>query len=84
VFSTGSAAGIFDMVIVASTARYVFDLADRDAGGWVVPLGASGHPGSPHFADQHQAWADGELLPIISDWSRLERDATARLQLSPR
>jgi len=82
VFATGSPIGIFDMVIVGSTARYVFDLADRDAGGWIVPLGASGHPASPHFADQHQRWSDGELLPIVSDWSRLEDKATARLQLS--
>jgi penicillin amidase len=70
------------MVIVGSTARYVFDLADRDAGGWIVPLGVSGHPASPHFADQHQRWADGELLPIVSEWSRLEHEATARLQLA--
>ena len=83
VFATGSPIGIFDMVIVGSTARYVFDLADRDAGGWIVPLGASGHPASPHFADQHQRWADGELVPIVSDWSRLERQATAQLQLFP-
>jgi penicillin amidase len=33
VFATGSPIGVFDMVIVGSTARYVFDLADRDAGG---------------------------------------------------
>jgi penicillin amidase len=83
VFATGNPIGIFDMVIVGSTARYVFDLADRDAGGWIVPLGASGHPASPHFSDQHQRWADGELLPIVSDWSRLEHEATARLHLSP-
>ncbi len=83
VFATGSPIGIFDMVIVGSTARYVFDLADRDAGGWIVPLGPSGHPASPHFADQHQRWADGELLPIVSDWSRLEREATAQLRLLP-
>jgi penicillin amidase len=83
VFATGSPIGIFDMVIVGSTARYVFDLGDRDAGGWIVPLGASGHPASPHFADQHQRWADGELLPIVSDWPRLEREATAQLRLSP-
>jgi penicillin amidase len=83
VFATGSPIGVFDMVIVGSTARYVFDLADRDAGGWIVPLGASGHPASPHFADQHQRWADGELLPIVSDWPRLEHEATAQLRLSP-
>ena len=31
-----------------SVARYVFDAADWDNSRWVVPLGASGHPGSRH------------------------------------
>ncbi len=48
----------------APTARYVWDLADRAAGGWVVPLGASGDPRSPHHTDQHTAWARGALVPI--------------------
>jgi len=46
------------------SARYVWDLADRSAGGWVVPLGASGDPTSPHHRDQHDAWATGRLVPI--------------------
>ena len=35
-----------------SVARFVFDLSDWQRSAWVVPLGASGHPGSPHYADQ--------------------------------
>ena len=30
----------------------VFDLSYWERVGWIVPLGASGHPGSPHYADQ--------------------------------
>lgn len=48
----------------APTARYVWDLSDRAAGGWAVPLGASGDPASPHHTDQHAAWVSGALLPI--------------------
>ena len=42
VFATSHAAGRGFAVTGASVARYVFDLADWDDGGWVVPLGASG------------------------------------------
>ena len=31
---------------------------------WIVPLGASGDPASPHFADQQRTWAAGELVPM--------------------
>ena len=37
------------IVTSASMARYVFDTANWDNSRWVVPLGASGHPGSPHL-----------------------------------
>ena len=40
-----------------SVTRFVFDLSDWRRSAWVVPLGASGHPGSPHYADQSAAWA---------------------------
>ena len=53
-----------------SVARYVWDLADRQRGGWVVPLGASGAPG-PHHHDQLDAWAAAELLPLVTDWDEL-------------
>jgi len=47
-----------------SVARYVFDLADWDASGWVVPHGVSGVRGSGHDLDQRSAWLAGELLPM--------------------
>jgi penicillin G amidase len=47
-----------------SVARYVWDLAGPHRGGWVVPLGASGDPASPHHRDQTDAWAAGLLYPL--------------------
>lgn len=68
---TSSYPGQTDVCSRGSVARYVWDLADRGAGGWVVPTGASGMPGDPHAADQLDAWTAGELVPIVSDWDRL-------------
>jgi penicillin amidase len=42
--------------------RMVADLADADAGLWQTEVaGVSGHPGSPHYSDQIDGWALGEL-----------------------
>lgn len=54
-----------------SVARYVWDLDDREAGGWVVPTGAVATPGHPHHHDQLPLWAAGELAPIVTDWADL-------------
>lgn len=67
----------------ASVARYVFDLADRDASGWIVPLGAAGDARDPHAFDQAEAWSRAELLPIIGDRERLRAVAAARTRLDP-
>lgn len=56
----------------ASVARYVFDLADRDRSGWIVPLGADGDPRGAHAVDQADHWAAGHLLSVTSDRARLE------------
>ena len=67
---TGGSPGLTADAYRGSVARYVWDLADRQHGGWVVPLGASGAPG-PHHHDQLDAWAAAELLPLVTDWDRL-------------
>ncbi|TWH04274.1 penicillin amidase [Nocardioides sp. J9] len=43
-------------------ARWVWDLAGDSR--WVVPLGASGDPASPHHHDQQAAWAAGRTIPL--------------------
>lgn len=49
---------------LSSCARYVFDVADWDNSGWVVPHGVSGVRGSGHDLDQRAAWASCGLVPM--------------------
>ncbi len=58
-----------------SAARYVFDLSDWDGSIWITPLGASGHPGSPHYADQAPAWSDVKAAPMLYSWDRIAEEA---------
>jgi penicillin G amidase len=71
---TASYPGLTDECYRGSVARYVWDLADRQASGWVVPLGADGDPRRPHHHDQLDLWAAGELVPVVTDWDRLTED----------
>jgi penicillin amidase len=73
---TASVPGISDVCVRGSVARWVWDLADRDASRWGVPFGASGDPRSPHFADQLAAWADAETVPVVTDWTLLRHEET--------
>jgi penicillin amidase len=68
---TGWLPGITDEAYRGSVARYVWDLDDRSRSRWVVPLGSSGDPRSPHHADQLEPWASARLLPVELDWQRL-------------
>jgi len=63
--------------VTGSTARYVWDLGNRADSRWIVPLGASGDPASPHLADQLEHWSRGELIPVVDD------DVTATVTLRP-
>ncbi|HTO06981.1 MAG TPA: penicillin acylase family protein [Myxococcota bacterium] len=65
-----------------SVARYVFDLADWERCGWVVPHGVSGDPASPHFADQLLAWTETRLLPMRYDWRGIEAAARTRTRVA--
>ena len=72
------------VVTGTSVARYVFDLADWDNSQWIVPLGASGHPGSPHYADQAPIWAEVKLVPMKYEWSQIASAAESHQKLVPR
>ena len=64
VLAAASAPGVTDRAYGGPVARYVWDLADRDASGWVVPFGASGVPGDEHFTDQTPDWLEGSLRRV--------------------
>lgn len=74
VLSTSSVPGYTDRSARASAARYVWDLADRERSGWIVPFGASGVAGDPHHEDQLPLWLRGELAPVTTDWNRLTKE----------
>ncbi|GAA3986434.1 hypothetical protein GCM10022384_38190 [Streptomyces marokkonensis] len=74
VLCTSAVPGLTDRAARGPAARYVWDLADRRDSRWVVPLGASGVPGSPHHRDQRQPWLDGELVPVVTDFARLTKE----------
>ena len=67
----------------ASVNRYVHDPSDWTKSLWIAPLGASGHPGSPHYTDQQQTWAAVETIPQLWDWDEIERTAETVQILSP-
>ncbi|MFJ3778651.1 penicillin acylase family protein [Streptomyces sp. NPDC090075] len=72
VLCTSAVPGLTDRSARGPAARYVWDLADRDHSLWVVPLGSDGVPGTPHHTDQLPLWLKGELVPVSTDWDRLE------------
>ena len=77
VMSTSSLPGLTDVCVRGSAARYAWDLADRSASGWVVPLGASGVLGEPHHHDQLPLWLRGQLAPVQG--SLIPEDGAVRL-----
>ncbi|WP_123516979.1 penicillin acylase family protein [Streptomyces sp. 2132.2] len=73
--ATSSVPGFTDLSARASAARYVWDLARREDSLWAVPLGADGVAGSPHHRDQLPYWARCELVPVVTDWTRLTKES---------
>ncbi|MEE4191589.1 MAG: penicillin acylase family protein [Halieaceae bacterium] len=51
-------------VIHGATVRAVGEMAPAPIFQSVIPAGQSGHPLSPHYADQFPAWMAGDLLPM--------------------
>ena len=72
VLCTSAVPGLTDLSARGPAARFVWDLARREDSLWVVPLGASGVAGSPHYRDQLPLWLKGDLVPVITDFTRLE------------
>ena len=66
-----------------SVNRYIHDPSDWKRSRWISPLGASGHPASPHYADQAKLWADVEFIPQLWDWQEIEQKAETTQLLEP-
>ncbi|MCD7440041.1 penicillin acylase family protein [Streptomyces lincolnensis] len=75
VLCTSAVPGWSDVSARGPAARYVWDLARREDSLWVVPFGASGVPGSAHHRDQLPLWTEGDLVPVVTDWDRLEKES---------
>lgn len=63
--------------------RYAFDVGDWENSLWTVFHGASGHPGSPHYTDQHKTWAAAKMTPMRYAWDGLEAEAESKQVLKP-
>jgi penicillin amidase len=69
--------------IHGATYRQLFDLADWDRGLATSAPGQSGQPGSPHYDDLAQMWADGEYFPLAFSRAKVEEVTRHRLWLRP-
>lgn len=63
--------------------RYIHDPSNWSNGRWIVPLGSSGHPASPHFSDQQNMWAKIETIPQLWDWDEIASNAETTQRLLP-
>ena len=66
-----------------SVARYSFDLSDWSNCLWAVPLGSSGHPGSPHYSGQTEVWRQVQMVPMHYDWGRIAAGCETIQRLEP-
>ena len=79
VLAASSVPGVSETCSRGPVARYVWDLVDRAASRWVVPLGASGRWDSPHALDQLPLYAAGDSSTVVDDLAQTthERVVTA-------
>lgn len=71
-------AGSYDRnfkVSAASVNRYAHDINNWENSKWIVPLGSSGNPGSKHYFDQLELWANGETIPQLWNWKEIKNNS---------
>ena len=59
-----------------SVNRYAHDPSNWENSRWIVPLGSSGNPGSNHYYDQLELWADGKTIPQLWNWDQIKKRST--------
>jgi penicillin amidase len=77
-----ASSGTFD-VTWAPSMRMVVDLSAFDRSTWVNQTGQSGHPGQANYADQLDAWADGETFPWPFTRAAVDAAAAQRMTINP-
>ncbi|GGQ04080.1 penicillin acylase family protein [Streptomyces roseolilacinus] len=77
-----NAAGGYGVVWVPSM-RMVVNVGDWDKSRWINLTGASGHAYHPHYTDQTEAWARGELLDWPFSDKAVDAAKTDHLVLKP-
>ncbi|TDE44221.1 penicillin acylase family protein [Nonomuraea mesophila] len=70
-------------VTAVPSMRMVVDLSDLDKSRWINLTGASGHAFHDNYADQAEAWARGELMPMLSTPEAVKKAAVHTLRLNP-
>lgn len=70
-------------VTAAPSMRMVVDLGDLDASRWVNQTGNSGHPFSPHYDDQIEAWREGRTFAWPSSREAVREVTEDELLLVP-
>jgi penicillin amidase len=83
-FASGSPTSAEFSIKTGPINRYIHDPSDWGNGRWIVPLGSSGHPASPHFSDQQRMWAKIETIPQLWDWKVIAKDAESTQRLVAR
>ena len=62
--------------------RQIFDLEDLNAALVVIPPGNSGQPGSPHYADHVENWANMKYNPLFVNWDDIQSNKKTELRLT--
>jgi len=70
-------------ILVGPPFRMIVDLGNLAASMSQLVPGQSGHPASPHYADNIQAWLNGDYHPTLFRFSDVKDHAEARLTLLP-
>jgi penicillin amidase len=81
--TTPNATGSGARQTAGASFREVLDLSDWDKSTTINVPGASGQPGSPHYADLLPLWAEGRYHPLLFTRKAVEAGAAHRLVLKP-
>jgi penicillin amidase len=81
--TTPNATGSGARQTAGASFREVIDVSDWDRSMTINVPGASGQPGSPHYADLLPLWAEGRYHPLAFSRKAVESYAADRLMLLP-